>query len=84
LITLNTGGDVIKLFTAVIYKFSSKARVFVPVKPFQTSLLFVGKARNLSLSRAHEGFFNRVGSCFTNNHYTRFERIARDKHTSLL
>jgi hypothetical protein len=81
---LNTGGDVIKLFTAVIYEFSSKARVFVPVKSFQPSLLFVGKARNLSLSRAYEGFFNRVGSCFYNKHYTRLERITRYKHSSLL
>jgi hypothetical protein len=35
----------IKLFTAVIYRFSLKARVFVPGKPFQPSLMFVGKAK---------------------------------------
>ncbi len=35
----------VKLFTAVIYDFSQKARVFVPGKPYQTSLMCVGKAR---------------------------------------
>jgi hypothetical protein len=37
--------NVIKIFTAVSYDFSLKARAFVPGKPFQTSLIFVGKAR---------------------------------------
>ena len=38
------GANVIKLFTAVIYKFSYSVRVFVPGKIFQPSLMFVGKA----------------------------------------
>jgi hypothetical protein len=38
------GPNVIKLFTAVIYEFSSSARVFVFDKSFQPSLMFVGKA----------------------------------------
>jgi hypothetical protein len=37
--------NLIKLFTAVRYNFSLKARAFVPGKPFQPSLMFVGKAR---------------------------------------
>ncbi len=55
-----------------------------PWQPFQTSLLFVGKARSLSQSVTYERFLNRVGSCFTNKHYTRREKLARDKHPSLL
>ncbi len=38
-----------KTFTAVIYRFSLKARVFVPGKPFQPGLMFVGtRMKNLS------------------------------------
>jgi hypothetical protein len=40
----HTGSNVIKLFKAVIYEFSSSARVFVFDKSFQPSLMFVGKA----------------------------------------
>jgi hypothetical protein len=36
--------DVIKLFTAVSYTFSKKARAFVPGRPFHLSLKFAGKA----------------------------------------
>ncbi len=53
-------------------------------KFFQPSLLFVCKARSLTLSRAHQGFFNRVGSCLTNKHYTTLEKLVRHKHSSLL
>ncbi len=35
------GPNVIKLFTAVLYECSLKARAFVPGKPFQPSLLIV-------------------------------------------
>ncbi len=41
------GVNVIKRFTAVRYDFSYLARAFVPGKPFQPSLTFVGKARGL-------------------------------------
>jgi hypothetical protein len=44
----------------------------------------VGKARSLPKSGASERFLNRVGPCFTYKHYTRLEKLARDKHTSLL
>jgi hypothetical protein len=52
---------IIKLFTAVIYGFSLQARVFVPGKPFQPSLMFVGEARSLPYG-APEKCFTRVGS----------------------
>ncbi len=42
---LTPGNNVIKLFTPAIYGFSYHARVFVPGRPFQLSLLFAGKAR---------------------------------------
>jgi hypothetical protein len=61
---------------AVIYELSHYARVLVPDKTLQPSLLFVGKAR--SLSYPPESFFNRVGSRFTNKHWTRMERLARE------
>ncbi len=45
-------GQCYKTFLSVIYGFSLKARVFVPGKPFQSSLMFVGEARNLPWSGA--------------------------------
>jgi hypothetical protein len=39
--------NVIKLFTVVIYEYSYKARVFVPGRPFQSSLIFAGKDRSI-------------------------------------
>jgi hypothetical protein len=39
------GAIVIKHFTAVIYKCPSKARLLVPGKPFQPSLMFVEKTQ---------------------------------------
>ncbi len=74
----------IKLFTAIIYGFLQQARVFALCKPFQSSLMFVGKARNLPWRGVPKSFFNWVGSYFTNKHQTRPERLARDKHSSLL
>jgi hypothetical protein len=53
--------------------------MFAPGKPFQPSLLFVGKARILPLSGT-----TFVGSCLTCKHYTILERLARDEHSSLL
>jgi hypothetical protein len=41
---LGPGANVIKLFTTVSYDFSY-ATEFVPGKPFQPSLMFVGRAR---------------------------------------
>ncbi len=50
-------GKFYKTFTAVIYDFRNKL-VFVPGKPFQPSLTFTGKAKDLPYSVATE----RVGS----------------------
>jgi hypothetical protein len=46
--------------------------------------MFVGKARGLPYSGAHERCFTWVGSCLTCKHYTILERLARDEHYSLL
>jgi hypothetical protein len=51
--------------------------VFVLGKPFQSSVMFVGEARILPWSGAPQRCFTLVGS------YTRLERVARDKHSSL-
>ncbi len=41
----------------------NKARVFVPGKPFQPSLMFVGEARSHTKARAkHELLFNKLAS----------------------
>jgi hypothetical protein len=40
---LQPGANVLKLFTAVIYGFSLQARVFVPSKPLEPSLMFAEK-----------------------------------------
>jgi hypothetical protein len=45
IISHSPGADPIKIFTVVIFEFSQYARVFVPGKPFQPSLMFVSKAK---------------------------------------
>ncbi len=44
----SSGTQVIKIITAVIYKFLYQAKVFVPWKPFQLSLMFGCEARAYS------------------------------------
>jgi len=46
--------------------------------------MFVGEANGPTLSGASESCFTRVGSGIIHRHYTRLERLARDKHSSLL
>jgi hypothetical protein len=46
--------------------------------------MFVVKARSLPKSGAPERHFNFVGSGLTRKHFTRLERLARNKHPSLL
>ncbi len=46
-IALTPVPNVTKLFTSVIYEILLEAKAFVPGKPFQPSLIFVGKARSL-------------------------------------
>ncbi len=58
--------------------------MFAPGKPFQPSLLFVGKARSLPLSGAPERCFTWVGSWLICKHYTILERLSRDEHSILL
>jgi hypothetical protein len=59
--------------------------VFVSDKPFQPSLMLaVGNVRSLPLSGAPERSFSKVSSGLTHKHYTRLERVAKDKYSSLL
>jgi hypothetical protein len=58
--------------------------MFVPGKPFQPGLIFVIKVRSLPQSGAPERSFIHVGSDDTRKYWTRLERLARDKHSSLL
>ncbi len=37
--------NVTKHFTSIIYKYSKEVRVFVPGRPFQPNIMFVGEAR---------------------------------------
>ncbi len=46
--------------------------------------MFVGEARSLPWREAPERSFTQVGSGLTRKHYTRLERLAKDKHSSLL
>jgi len=46
--------------------------------------MFAGKARSLPKSGAPKKYFTRVGSGLTHKHKTSYERLARDKHSSLL
>ncbi len=47
-ITLGPGTSVVKLVTTVIYICLEQARVFVPGKPFQPSLMFASRLRHYS------------------------------------
>jgi len=58
--------------------------VFDVEKPFQPNLMFVGKATGPHLSGAPERCFTWVGSGLTRKHYTRLERLVREKHSSFL
>jgi hypothetical protein len=46
--------------------------------------MFVGKASDLPKSGATEKCFTWVGHGLARKHWTRLERLARDKHPSLL
>jgi hypothetical protein len=52
--------------------------MFAPGKPFQPSLLFLGKARCLPSIGTPERCFTLVGSCLTRKH-TILESLARHK-----
>ncbi len=55
-----------------------------PRQAFPAESIVSDKARSLPYSGAPERCFNRVGSFFKNRHYIRLERLAMDKHSSLL
>ncbi len=46
--------------------------------------MFVGKVKTLPNSKAPESFFTQVGSGLTRKHWTKPERHAREKRSSLL
>ncbi len=58
--------------------------MFVTGKPFQPSLIFVGKARNFPYSGVHFKCSTHVGSSLIHKHWTILEGIATDKPSSLL
>ena len=49
-----------------------------------SSLAYCLWARPGAYPSASKRFVNRAGSCFTNKHETKVERLVRDKHSSLL
>ncbi len=58
--------------------------MFVSGKHCQPILMFLGKARSLPYSGVFERGFICLGSNLISSHYSRLERLARDKHSSLL
>ncbi len=58
--------------------------MFVLGKLFQPSLMFVGSSKGLPCSGAPERCFTLVGPGLACKHWTRQERLAREKHSSLL
>jgi hypothetical protein len=61
-----SGPNVIKLFFFRNLPFTYT--VFVPSKPFQSSLIFLGKARGIPLSGATGRYFTPVGSSLKFKH----------------
>jgi hypothetical protein len=80
------GANVIQLLFFVTYVWSKSARVFVLGKTFQPSpsIMFTVQYRNIPERGAPERGFPWVGYILTCKHWTRLERLARDKHSSLL
>jgi hypothetical protein len=73
-----------KTFLSVIYELSKQARVFVPGKLFQPSLIFEGKSGACPISIVSKRRVTRVASGFICKHLTRMDKIAKSKHSSLL
>ncbi len=71
------GAVVNVIVLSVIYEFLQSARVFVPGKPFQLSLMFAGKARAYpsTLYLLHSS----VESCPYPQAETGLEKLDRDK-----
>ena len=73
-----------KTLTSVILKFSQYARVFGPGKPFQPSLMFVGKASNPPQSGASFRCSAHEGSVLDRKPQSWLVRHARNKHFRFL
>ncbi len=54
-------------FLSVVYEFSLAARVFVPGRPFQPSIVMVGKERSLPSCAAPETFFTWLSRSLSQN-----------------
>jgi len=77
-----SGDNVVRLVTAVIYKWT-KAWAFFPGKPFQPNLMFLSE----TTTYLSEALFRRstLGKArgLTYKHYTEVERLVRDKPSNL-
>jgi hypothetical protein len=82
-VLLGRGLNVIKLLYPLLMNFCNKLE-FVPDMLFQLSLIFEVKFRSLPWSGTHERCFTCIGSDHTNKHYTKQEKLAMEKHSSLL
>jgi hypothetical protein len=82
--SIDSGYNFAKLKPESIEGSSEKTRVFVLGKPFQSSLMFVDEARRPPKRGVPERCFTQVGSSLTRKHYTRLERLAKEKYSSLL
>jgi hypothetical protein len=71
--------NALKLFTVIIYGCFQCARVFVSGKPFHSSVIVGVKAKSLT----YKGPSSRCSLSWVPDLWTRQERHARDKHSSL-
>jgi hypothetical protein len=83
-IKLTPRQNVIKLFTAVIYKCLQYARVFFPGKPFQPSLMFFDKAGAFAIEEPFSCSTLGQAPGLAHKQETRLERPATDKNSSLV
>jgi hypothetical protein len=58
--------------------------MFVPGKPFQPSVMFVSKTGSYPSEVPFKCSTLGLAPGLTHKHYTRLEKLARDKHSSLL
>ncbi len=77
-------GQCYNTFSVCNLRIFMKSRCVCPWQTVPAQARIVGEARSLPQSGATERWFTWVGSGLTCNHYTRMDRLARDKHSSLL
>jgi len=63
--------------------FSKLARTFVPIKPFQSGLIFAGKAMSLLKRGTTERCSTKVCSGLTCKYWTTLARLAKDKRSGI-